>query len=81
LKHDPSSFLSTLSSFDCYLFRQGKHWQICDRHNACILGVNGISGIVFAISVRNAMCISVVGDFYNWNGRYCRMRMSETSRI
>jgi hypothetical protein len=25
LKHDPSSFLSTLSSFDCYLFRQGKH--------------------------------------------------------
>ncbi|MDR1232742.1 MAG: 1,4-alpha-glucan branching protein GlgB [Puniceicoccales bacterium] len=81
LKHDPYSFLPTISTFDCHLFGQGKHRRIFDRLGACVRTMNGILGTAFAVWAPNAKRVSVVGDFNNWDGRYYPMRMLGASGI
>src|ERR1700737_491615 len=58
---------SYLSDYDLYLFGQGKHYQIYEKMGAHLRTVNGETGVNFAVWAPNALSVSVIGDFNNWN--------------
>src|SRR5690242_437593 len=58
---------SFLSDYDLYLFGQGKHYQIYEKMGAHPRTVNGVAGVNFAVWTPNALGVSVIGDFNNWN--------------
>lgn len=58
---------SIFSEFDLYLFGQGKSYRIYEKMGAHPRMVNGISGVNFAVWAPNALAVSVIGDFNNWN--------------
>ncbi len=58
---------SVFSDFDLYLFGQGKNYRIYEKMGAHVRTVNGVTGVNFAVWAPNALTISVIGDFNNWN--------------
>ncbi|MEO8970744.1 MAG: 1,4-alpha-glucan branching protein GlgB [Ktedonobacteraceae bacterium] len=58
---------SIFSDFDLYLFGQGKNYRIYEKMGAHIRNVNGIMGVNFAVWAPNALTVSVIGDFNDWN--------------
>jgi 1,4-alpha-glucan branching enzyme len=58
---------SFLSDFDLYLFGQGKHYQIYEKMGAHLRTINGETGVNFAVWAPNALRVSVIGDFNDWN--------------
>ncbi len=58
---------SILSEFDLYLFGQGKHYRLYEKMGAHLRVVQGVSGVNFAVWAPNALSVSVIGDFNNWN--------------
>src|SRR5205085_8622037 len=58
---------SIFSDFDLYLFGQGKHYRIYEKMGAHVRSVNGVTGVNFAVWAPNALAVSVVGDFNDWN--------------
>ncbi len=58
---------SVFSDFDLYLFGQGKNYRIYEKMGAHVRTVNGVTGANFAVWAPNALTISVIGDFNNWN--------------
>src|ERR1700730_18201761 len=58
---------SLLSDYDLYLFGQGKHYQIYEKMGAHLRIFNGVTGVNFAVWAPNALSVSVIGDFNNWN--------------
>lgn len=67
--HDPYAFKPLLSDFDLYLLAEGTHWHSYDRLGAQLRTVDGIPGVNFAVWAPNALSVSVVGDFNDWDGR------------
>ena len=57
---------SVFSDFDLYLFGQGKNYRIYEKMGAHVRTANGVSGVHFAVWAPNALAVSVVGDFNNW---------------
>ncbi|MDR2737901.1 MAG: hypothetical protein LBB18_03105, partial [Puniceicoccales bacterium] len=78
---DPYAFLPTMSTFDCYLFGQGKHRHIGNCLGAHVREIDGVRGTSFAVWAPNAKRVSVVGDFNNWDGRYHSMRVLGASGV
>jgi 1,4-alpha-glucan branching enzyme len=58
---------SLLSDYDLYLFGQGKNYQIYEKMGAHLRTVNDVTGVNFAVWAPNAMGVSVIGDFNDWN--------------
>lgn len=58
---------SLLSDYDLYLFGQGKNYQIYEKMGAHLRTVNGVTGVNFAVWAPNAMSVSAIGDFNDWN--------------
>src|SRR5438105_678046 len=58
--------LSIFSDFDLYLFGQGKHYRIYEKMGAHLRTINGVAGVHFAVWAPNALAVSVIGDFNNW---------------
>ncbi len=58
---------SIFSDFDLYLFGQGKEYAIYEKMGAHQRTVNGVAGVHFAVWAPNALSISVIGDFNNWD--------------
>jgi 1,4-alpha-glucan branching enzyme len=58
---------SLLSDYDLYLFGQGKNYQIYEKMGAHLRTVDGVTGVNFAVWAPNAMGVSVIGDFNDWN--------------
>jgi 1,4-alpha-glucan branching enzyme len=58
---------SIFSDFDLYLFGQGKHYHLYERMGAHPRILNGVAGVHFAVWAPNALTISVIGDFNEWN--------------
>ena len=58
--------LSMLSDFDLYLFGQGKGYRIYEKMGAHLRTINGVVGVDFALWAPNALSVSVIGDFNDW---------------
>src|SRR5580704_11280703 len=72
--HDTYAFPPLLSDFDLYLMGEGTHYQKYEKMGAHPAVVNGVAGVQFGVWAPNAMRVSVVGDFNQWDGRVNPMR-------
>jgi 1,4-alpha-glucan branching enzyme len=57
---------SQFDELDLYLFGEGKHYRIYEKLGAHLTEVEGQSGVYFSVWAPNALKVSVVGDFNNW---------------
>ena len=83
---DPYAFEPYITQEDCEKFSKGIHYTIYEKLGAHILtretaGGAGVSGTHFAVWAPNAMRVSVVGNFNNWDGRRHPMRRLGDSGI
>ena len=69
LYEDPYAFPSTLSDFDAHLLAEGTHMKMYEKLGAHITELNGSVGVLFAVWAPNALRVSVVGEFNQWDGR------------
>lgn len=81
LYEDPYRFPVLLSDFDKYLLAEGTHLHMYEHLGAHLLEVDGRQGVRFAVWAPNALRVSVVGDFNNWDGRRHPMRFHHGSGI
>ena len=56
-----------ISELDTYLFEQGTHYEIYEKMGAHLAEEDGKAGTYFSVWAPNARCVSVVGDFNNWD--------------
>ena len=78
---DPYRYGRVLSDYDLYLFGEGNHTRIYDKLGAHPLRVGDADGVHFAIWAPNAVRVSVVGDFNQWDGRVHPMRSLGSSGV
>lgn len=71
---DPYRFPSLLGELDLHLIGEGTHQRLYDKLGAHIDRALGISGVHFAVWAPNALRVSVIGDFNDWDGRRHVMR-------
>ncbi len=62
-----SEQVSIFSDFDLYLFGQGKHYRLYEKMGAHPRVLNGVAGVHFAVWAPNALTVSVIGDFNQWD--------------
>ena len=67
-----------VDAMDEVMFASGEHDQIYDKLGAHPGHVAGYAGTWFAVWAPNAVSVSVVGDFNNWDGRLHPMRRLES---
>ena len=72
---DPYSFMPILTDFDLYLMAEGTHHSQYEKLGAHEMRVEGIDGVFFAVWAPNAIRVSVIGDFNEWDGRRHMMRV------
>lgn len=66
---DPYIFPPLLSSYDTFLFAQGRHYEIYKKLGAHARQVDGIPGVNFAVWAPNCYKVAVIGDFNRWDAR------------
>src|SRR5208282_3611577 len=72
--YDTYAFPPSLSDFDLYLMGEGTHYQKYEKMGAHLVTFEGVAGVQFAVWAPNALRVSVVGDFNQWDGRTHPMR-------
>lgn len=72
---DPYSYEPKVSDFDCYIFGEGKHYEIFEKLGAHVETIDGVTGTRFAVWAPDARSVSVVGSFNMWDGRLHTMRL------
>lgn len=78
---DPYRFKSALGDVDLHLFGEGSHHKLYKKLGAHIITVDGVVGTHFAVWAPNAMRVSVIGDFNDWDGRVHVMRLHRGNGI
>ena len=71
----------SLSEKDAVRFTSGIHYTIYEHLGAHPCTRNGVAGTQFAVWAPNAVRVSVVGDFNNWDGRIYPMIKDDTTGI
>jgi 1,4-alpha-glucan branching enzyme len=71
---DPYRFGPVLTSFDLHLLGEGTHYKSYEKLGAHLRTHEGVQGVHFAVWAPNALRVSVVGDFNQWDGRRYPMR-------
>ena len=71
---DPYRFDPVITQKDTAKFAAGIHYKIYEKLGAHIMTIDGVKGVLFAVWAPNALRVSVVGDFNNWDGRALQMR-------
>jgi len=79
--YDPYSFESLFTEKDIERFKKGIHYSLYNFLGAHTCTLNDIKGTSFAVWAPNAIRVSVVGDFNNWDGRVNQMRRLGDSGI
>ncbi|KAA1171014.1 1,4-alpha-glucan branching protein GlgB [Marinobacter salinexigens] len=71
----------SLSEFDLHLFGEGRHWHIYNVLGAHPRSENGVEGVQFAVWAPNAIRVSVIGDFNDWNADHHPMLAHGSSGV
>ncbi|MBV9304336.1 MAG: 1,4-alpha-glucan branching protein GlgB [Acidobacteriaceae bacterium] len=72
---DPYRFQDLLlSDFDLHIFGEGTNYEAYRSFGAHVMTINGITGTRFAVWAPNAIVVSVVGSFNDWDLRRHPMR-------
>ncbi|TJY44490.1 1,4-alpha-glucan branching protein GlgB [Cohnella pontilimi] len=71
----------TLSPEDLYLFNTGQLFRAYRTLGAHATEWSDKNGVRFAVWAPNALAVSVVGDFNNWDGKEHRMEMAGTTGV
>jgi 1,4-alpha-glucan branching enzyme len=72
---DVYRFPPLLSDFDLHLHGEGTNYESYNALGAHLTTVEGVSGTRFAVWAPNALVVSVVGDFNDWDARRHPMRL------
>ena len=72
--YDPYCYEPTVSSNDIKKHNAGILYDSYKVLGAHMRTINGVKGVSFAVWAPNAIRVSVVGDFNNWDGRRHQMR-------
>jgi 1,4-alpha-glucan branching enzyme len=67
-------FWSSLSDFDLHLFSEGTNYEAYNAFGAHPVTIDGLKGTRFAVWAPNAIVVSVVGNFNDWDTRRNPMR-------
>ena len=67
-------FKPLITREDTDKFKNGIHYTIYEKLGAHPMTLEGVGGTYFAVWAPNAVRVSVVGDFNNWDGRIHQMR-------
>jgi len=70
-----------LTDFDLHLIGEGSHYKQYEKLGAHIIEIDGVRGVYFAVWAPNAVSVSVIGDFNNWNAKTHRMEPAGSSGI
>ncbi|TKB66638.1 MAG: 1,4-alpha-glucan branching enzyme, partial [Nitrospira sp.] len=68
-RHDPYAFPPLLTDYVLHLFAEGTLFKSYETMGSHILTVQGVAGVHFVVWAPNAIKVSVVGDFNQWDGR------------
>ena len=68
-----AKYPSRFTGRDLEKFRAGIHYTIYEKLGAHPVCLNGMRGVHFALWAPNALRVSVVGDFNDWDGRVHQM--------
>ena len=71
---EPYRFSPQITKGDTDKFRNGIHYTVYEKLGAHPMEIEGVKGTYFAVWAPNAMRVSVVGDFNEWDGRVHQMR-------
>ena len=71
---DAYNFEPQISRQDIEKFSAGIHYTVYEKLGAHPMRVDGVDGVCFAVWAPNAVRVSVVGDFNDWDGRIHQMR-------
>ena len=72
---DPYRFPPVISDFDIHLNAEGTNYEGFHSFGAHLVTVSGVDGVNFAVWAPNAIVVSVVGNFNNWDTRQHAMRL------
>ena len=78
---DPYRFPSTLGEMDLHLFNEGRHLRLWEKLGAHPCTIDGVVGTAFAVWAPNAVRVSVVGSFNQWDARAHTMRLLGASGV
>lgn len=71
---DPYLFEPQITQQETKKFNEGICYEIYEKMGAHPMTVQGVEGVYFAVWAPNAMRVSLVGDFDQWDGRRLPMR-------
>ncbi len=72
---DAYRFPPLLTDFDLHLHGEGTHYESFRTFGAHLFSPEGVPGVRFAVWAPNALVVSVVGDFNDWDERRHPMRL------
>ncbi|MCR5746249.1 MAG: 1,4-alpha-glucan branching enzyme [Lachnospiraceae bacterium] len=78
---DPYAFPDSITKRDIQKFESGIHYRAYEILGAQVIKINGVEGVRFAVWAPNAIRVSVVGDFNDWDGRRYQMERLYESGI
>lgn len=78
---DPYSFLPQFGEMDLHLFNSGKHLELHKKMGGRIWKVGDVIGTLFTVWAPNAIAVSTVGSFNNWDSRRHPMRSLGASGV
>lgn len=79
--HDPYQYKAELTDEDACKVNSGLHYHVYEVLGAHFTEIDGQEGVVFRVWAPNAVRVSVVGDFNDWNGRIHPMMRHEATGI
>jgi 1,4-alpha-glucan branching enzyme len=74
---DIYSFPPVLGDTDIHLLGEGRHYEAYAVMGAHCRALEGVDGVAFAVWAPNAKRVSVIGEWNDWDGRRCPMRMRQ----
>lgn len=78
---DPYIYAPQITEQDAKKFNSGIHYEIYEKLGAHPMKIKGTEGVYFAVWAPNAVRVSVVGNFNQWDGRRHQMRKLQSCGI